>query len=370
MGAATQDRAVPGDAGPALAASLSAAPPAEQSLAKAPKWPRDGAWLNGRSSSGKIYSGKVSLIYFWDYTSINCLREIPLLKRLDETYHPYGFQLIWVHAPEFSFAKQKENIQKAVGRLKITQPVFLDNDFKLWEAFENRSWPTKYLIDEDGRILQSWVGEGRDQEAEYKIRLVLQGMKPQTVLPGFVMRGERELFDPKTCGYMTGETYLGHKRAGWWGGQIANRQWMEPENTMFFKDEGKRVERGFFAQGLWQNREDDFKHARETFGLDDYLGLNYIAHEVYVVAHQTNEKGLSRVYVTRDGEPIPPAYRGLDLREDPEGTYFLIAEPRLYYLIQNDTQELHELRLWTPSEGVAINSFSFANLCLSDLDMS
>lgn len=335
---------------------------------KAPKWPRGGIWLQEHPRVSKIYSEKVTLVYFWDYTSVNCMREIPVLKRLRETYRPHGFQLLWVHAPEFDFAKRQQNVARAVGRFKMSGPVYLDNEFKMWEAFGNRSWPTKYVVNHKGRIVHTQIGEGYYKPMEDMIRRALRQLDREQDLPDPIIGEERDRYDPAQCGPMTTETYTGYGRAGWWGGQIANRRWMAPGTTLMFHDRGKRVERGFFAHGLWQNREDDFLHGRDSEELTDYLGLSYVGREVYVVAHRAGGEEPSHVYVTRDEEPIPPGLQGLDLRENSRGTYFLLNEPRLYYLIQNEDLDPHELKIWPALKDVAVNSFSFANLCLADFE--
>ena len=35
----------------------------------------------------------------------------------------------------------------------------LDRDNTIWKAWENRFWPTIYLIDKSGRVRYGWEGE-------------------------------------------------------------------------------------------------------------------------------------------------------------------------------------------------------------------
>lgn len=359
-----------------LAACLAAPPSLEAAAAKdrpvkVPKFPRKGVWLNAEPlSSRKAFRDKITLVYFWDYTSVNSLRELNLLKRWHLRYQPYGFQMIFVHAPEFDFATEKNNVIKAIRRLEITYPVFLDNHFKLWEDYAVKSWPTKFLVNSDSHIVHSQVGEGGYLKTEEKIREEILALDPSVVLPASILENEEEKYNAERCGVMSPETYMGHKRAGWWGGEIANAKGVLPDQTVLFRDRGKRVERGFFAEGLWTNKEDHFEHARETMELEDYVGLLYLAHEVYaVINYAEGSEGVSRVYVTRDGIAVPPEHRGQDLREDAQGmTYLLVQEPRLYYLIAKEEPSPHEIRLWTQDKGLAVNSLAFSNQCLSDFD--
>ena len=352
-----------------LGADFSRAAEGKVKFEKAPAFPRKGIWLNTEPLSRKIYKDKLTLVYFWDYTSVNCLRQIGLLKRWSRQYYRYGFRTVWVHAPEFDFARRRDNVEQAVRRLKISGPVLLDNEFKLWDGFKTSSWPTKYLVDSGGRIVYSQVGEEGDLATEEKIREELKKTNPAVLLTAPVLQSEPQKFSIRSCGPMVSETYVGYKRSGWWGGQTAGRDWVPADRIVSFKDRGERVERGFFAEGLWANREDHLEHARDTNQLTDYVGILYIAHEVYGVAHRVGETGATRIYVSRDEQPVPFERRGADLHEDPQGgTYFLLQEPRLYYLIAQEDEDRHELKLSTHARGVAVNSFSFSNHCLSNFE--
>jgi hypothetical protein len=64
-----------------------------------------------------------------------------------------------VHAPEFSFEKKRENVEKASKDADITYPVVLDNDFTLWSAYNNHYWPAKYFIDKEGKVRHTHFGE-------------------------------------------------------------------------------------------------------------------------------------------------------------------------------------------------------------------
>lgn len=334
-----------------------------------PNFPGKGIWLNTTPLDQKVFKEKLTLVYFWDYASINCVREIGTLKQWHDLYHPYGLQQVWVHSPEFEFAKDRKNVEKALERFKVSFPVFLDNEFKLWEAYKVYSWPTKFLVDDQGRIVHTQTGEGQHLSTEAKIRELLAQINPGGILPDPAGKEETEKFDFEQCGMMSAETYTGYRKANWWGASIANRQWVPPNQTVAFKDRGERVERGFFVEGLWASREDYLEHVRKTESLTDYLGLVYMAHEVYTMADLPGAKREAKIYVTRDETPVPQEYRGADLKEDETGgTYFVIEEPRLYYLIANEDPQPHELKLWTKTSGVGIHSFSFSNRCLSDFE--
>lgn len=343
---------------------------AEEKIIKAPNFPKEGVWINHPGITKKDYKDKITLVYFWDYTSINCIREIGVIKNWYAKYSAFGLQMIWVHAPEFKFAQDEANVKAALERMDIPYPVFLDNDFKLWEAYKNQSWPTKHLLNEKGEIVFTQVGEEGYLATEENIRLGLQSRIAHTELPERLIHREMDKFSTEQCGYMTTETYTGYKRSNWWGGEVANRKWLTPDETIMFIDRGERVQRGFFIEGLWTNREDDMMHARDTNQADDYLGMIYVSSEVYVVASRAVKTAEPvRVYVTRDDLPLPLENRGVDIREDEfTRTYFELNDARLYFLIAKDDQEPHEIKFWTKDFGVSIHSFSFSNNCLSQFE--
>lgn len=341
----------------------------KEKIQKAPAFPRDGIWLTPHLPDKKFFEGKLTLVYFWDYNSINSIREIGILKKWDKLYHPFGFHMVWIHSPEFSFAARRENVAGAAHRLGIPYPIFLDNDFKLWEAYKVRSWPTKILVNRRREIIYSKAGEGGYVETEKEIRRLLKQLHKGVKLPAAAFQKETPKYSIQSCGLMSSETYLGYKKSEWWGAEIANKQWMPHDKPITFKDRGERVEHGFFAEGLWTAREDDMEHARNTKDLKDYVGMMYVANEVYAVIHQKGDSKDGRVYVTRDGEAVPREFRGRDLEEDNSGkTFVSLRSPRLHYLIAHDDEHFHELKLWTGAEGVAVNSFSFSNPCLSEFD--
>jgi hypothetical protein len=354
---------------PAIAKEVSSKKASAAAPKKFPAFPKEGKWLNvGLLKRKGNLKDKITLVYFWDYTSINSIREMKAIQEWKRIYKPYGFQVIWVHSPEFRIGADKTNLQKAIQRFDIEDPVFADSFFKLWDAADVRSWPTKILTDEKGQIVYTKNGEGQYFDTETQIRSHLKQLEPASVLPDPVYAQNVETYDPISCGDMTSETYLGNKKSSWWGAKLGNEQYASPNETLVFKDRGQRAERGFFLEGAWTNREEYMEHARYIEPLKDYTGMIYQAREVYVVA-ESAVKDPVKIYVTRDDKAVPPGYDGKDIKTDEKkNTYFELTEPRLYYLIEGDDSDLHEIKLWSSDPGVRFYSFSFSNYCLADFE--
>lgn len=333
---------------------------------KAPLFSKKQTWLQGELHGKKAFRNKITLIYFWEYATVNCIRELDLIHAFEARYAPFGFQVVFVHAPEFRFAFDSANVMKAVERLGVKAPVVLDNDASLWDAYHNRSWPTKHLVNSRGEIVYSSVGEGGYIDFETILREQIKLLNPKAFLPEREVFSEQDRFNIWECGEMSTEVYVGYKRANWWGVEISNEETGEFDQMTAYEDDGRRMERGVFLQGNWANREEYLEHGEG----DGYIGIIYLGTDVYGVLEYSGSKpGGSRVYFERDGEPVPAAYHGADMKFDEKGgSYVEVREPRLYYLIHGEDQQYHELMAFASDADVRFYLFSFSNRCLSEFD--
>ena len=77
------------------------------------------------------------------------------------------------HFPEFDRERDLDNLKEAIEEFEIKYPVVQDNDGLIWRAYNNRYWPSLYLIDKNGRIRYTHIGEGNYQETEAAIQSLL-----------------------------------------------------------------------------------------------------------------------------------------------------------------------------------------------------
>ena len=118
--------------------------------------------------------GKVVLLEMWTFGCINCQNVMPSLKEWHTKYKDQGLVIIGNHYPEFSFEEDLGNLKDAIKRNEIEYAVTQDNDGATWRAYQNRYWPTLYLIDKQGSIRYVHIGEGRYQETETNIQALLE----------------------------------------------------------------------------------------------------------------------------------------------------------------------------------------------------
>jgi thiol-disulfide isomerase/thioredoxin len=132
----------------------------EQVRVRAPEISGGRDWLNtDKPLSLAALKGKVVLLDFWTYGCINCIHIIPDLKKLEEKY-ARQLVVIGVHSAKFENEKQTENIRRIILRYEIEHPVYNDAEFKVWESYGVRAWPTQILIDPAGYVIGSVSGEG------------------------------------------------------------------------------------------------------------------------------------------------------------------------------------------------------------------
>lgn len=82
--------------------------------------------------------------------------------------------IIGNHYPEFDYERDLNKLTQAVEDLEITYPIAQDNSGETWQAYQNRYWPTLYLIDKQGNIRYTHIGEGAYQDTETAIRTLLE----------------------------------------------------------------------------------------------------------------------------------------------------------------------------------------------------
>jgi len=321
-----------------------------------------GEWLNTpHPLQLKALRGRAVLVDFWEYSCINCLRTLPYLREWHNRYASKGLTIIGVHSPEFPFGRERRQIEAAVQELQIEYPVLLDNDFKTWDAFANRFWPSKYLIDRDGYIRYQSHGEGGYGEFEQAIQAALREADRNVDLPPIMQALRAEDQPGAVCYRPMAELHAGLDR-----GALGNPEGYAGSVPMVYSLPKKGRNPGaFYAAGAWKAGGQFFAYEGQTEGI---LQVPYEAVEVNAVLSphvETIERMLHpetvSVEIWQDDLPLGEAAGG-DVTEDGR---VLVDRPRLYNLIRNAGFERHELTLRVKARGLALYAFSFTG-CVKD----
>lgn len=324
---------------------------------RAPEFGR-GQWLNvdhPLTLSG--LRGQAVLVDIWEYTCINCLRTLPYLHEWHRRYAGCGLTIIGVHTPEFRFGRERQQIEAAITELDIPYPVLMDDAFETWDAFANRYWPSKYLIDQRGYIRYQSHGEGGYDDFERAIQAVLHEENPLLDLPPVMQPLRAEDRPGAVCYRPTPELAAGLRY-----GALGNPQGYASGAPVFYTLPEERVPGAFYLEGAWQAGNEYLAFEGRAEGT---IRLPYEAVEVNAVLTphiDTVERMLHpqtvAIEIWQDDLPLPEARRGADVTA--EGRV-LIDRPRMYNLVRNAGFEQHELTLRVRTRGFAVYSFSFTS---------
>lgn len=326
------------------------------------------AWINSDPLTLQQLRGKVVLIDFWTYTCINCIRTFPYLKLWHSRYADDGLVILGIHTPEFEFEKDYDNVRQATVDNGIVWPVAQDNDFATWEAYHNRYWPAKYLIDQDGVVRYTHFGEGQYAETEEQIRqlLVAAGadLSDDLELPA------DQLLDPsfvnRADAVVTPELYAGYQRNvqsllfGLDPYIIQMDYYQSSDAVVEFDAPAALQPHYIYFNGSWAVGPEQITHARATADYSDYIALTYSAKSVNAVLTSASGDDY-RVRVTLDGEYLTAENRGADIQLGADGeSYLLVNEPRLYEIVDSPAYTSEkDLRLSSNSADFSLFAFTF-----------
>ena len=289
-------------------------------------------WLNSEPLTAEGLRRRAVLVDFWTYSCVNWLRTLPYLRAWHETYGSRGLVVVGVHAPEFGFEHDLDNVRSATSELGVCYPVVIDNDFTIWRSFENHYWPAVYLVDGEGRLRFHHFGEGAYKETERAIQRLL-GVDGETVRVNTGGLAEAADWDtlksPETyVGYARGERRSGDQRAD----ALALNDWA--------------------LAGEWSVGEE--AAVLDTVG--GSIGYRFQARDLNLVLAPPASGAPVRFVVRLDGQP-PGDTHGLDVDESGEGT---VSEPRMYQLVRQRggvAQSDFEITFLDPGVGAYVFTF-------------
>jgi hypothetical protein len=280
------------------------------------------AWLNSGPVTADVLQGRVVLVSFGTYTCINWIRSLPWVRAWADKYMDRGLAVIGVQTPEFDFEKDLDGVQVALHAMDVRYPVAVDNDYAVWQAFNNHYWPALYFIDAQGRIRHHRFGEGDYQQSERVLQMLLAqvdaDLDPSMAQPQ--PEGVELPADWDQLG--TPETYVGYDR------------------TEGFASPGGAVRDGRHRytapSSLGKNQwalSGDWRVGPVAIGLEEpggAISCTFHARDLHLVMRPARRQTTVAFQVRVDGNPPGPVH-GLDVDEDGHGT---VVDQRLYQLVR------------------------------------
>ncbi|MFU2327097.1 cytochrome c biogenesis protein DipZ [Pseudomonas sp. NFX98] len=289
--------------------------------------PLDGAvqWLNSPPLDAQALKGKVVLVDFWTYSCINCLRSLPYVKAWAEKYRDQGLVVIGVHAPEFAFERDIKNVTKAMKDLGINYPVAIDNEFKIWRAFNNEYWPAHYFADAQGRIRYHHFGEGAYDESERVIQQLLREAGAAKVSGGLInAKADGVQMAPDSNEVQSPETYVGYQRAEHFVPETA----LVPDKVAAYNPPAQLALNDWSLGGQWHV---DSERATAS-AADSRIVYRFHARDLHLVLGPGADGKPVRFKVLIDGK-TPGDDHGMDVAPDGSGT---VTDQRLYQLVRQN----------------------------------
>jgi len=123
---------------------------------------------------GKVFrladtKGTVRLVDFWATWCAPCREEIPMFKDLHALYGAKGFTLVGIAMDDEGVPTVKPFVEEA----KLPYVTLIGNE-AVAESFGGIvGFPSAFLIDRDGRIVDSWVGAVPRAVLEKRIQSLL-----------------------------------------------------------------------------------------------------------------------------------------------------------------------------------------------------
>jgi thiol-disulfide isomerase/thioredoxin len=280
-------------------------------------------WLNSQPLTAAGLRGKVVLIDVWTYTCINWLRQLPYVRAWAEKYKDRGLVVIGVHAPEFEFEKNLDNVRRAAKDLKVNYPIAIDNNYTIWRALKNQYWPALYFVDVQGRIRHHHFGEGEYEKSERIIQQLLADAGRDGIRRELVSVNARGVEAAADWGSLKSpENYVGHERTVNFaspGGAIL-------DNRKVYAAAARLRLNQWALSGNWTVQ----KQAIVLNQANGRIAYRFHARDLHLVMGPAARGASVRFRVLIDGKP-PGAAHGIDVDDKGNGT---VTEQRLYQLIR------------------------------------
>lgn len=124
----------------------------------------DGAteWFGGTQSHTEAeIAGHPTLIHFWSASCGICKENLPRIAQWREEKKDQGLRVVGIHMPRYEADTDVEIVRDLINKFEISEPVAVDNEHKLKDAFQNDHGyvPAYYLFDATGKLKSFAAGE-------------------------------------------------------------------------------------------------------------------------------------------------------------------------------------------------------------------
>jgi len=131
------------------------------------------AWINGRPSEDDLH-GLPVVVSFWSQSCYLCHQSAEAFARLRDRFAARGVAFVSVHQPRSEAELDVAAVtQDALGEMRLTQPVAIDNDHAIAERFGNQFVPAVYVFNRRHELRHFQAGGKGADRIETAIQRVI-----------------------------------------------------------------------------------------------------------------------------------------------------------------------------------------------------
>jgi thiol-disulfide isomerase/thioredoxin len=119
-------------------------------------------WFGGTQAHAESeVAGHPTLVHFWSMSCGICKDNLPRVGQWRDEKRAQGLRVIGIHMPRYETDTDVDQVRELIGKHGITEPVAVDNEHKLKDAFHNDNGyvPAYYLFDAEGKLKSFAAGE-------------------------------------------------------------------------------------------------------------------------------------------------------------------------------------------------------------------
>ncbi|CRK80655.1 TlpA disulfide reductase family protein [Neobacillus massiliamazoniensis] len=133
-------------------------------------------WLNGEVTKSDLIGEKPTLIHFWSISCHLCKEAMPQVNQFRDDFKD-KLNVVAVHMPRSENDLNIDEIKQVAAEHGITQPIFVDSNHKLTDAFQNQYVPAYYVFDRNGMLRHFQAGGSGMKMLEKRVNRVLDELE-------------------------------------------------------------------------------------------------------------------------------------------------------------------------------------------------
>ena len=131
----------------------------------------------GNTHTLSDYKGKTVFLNFWATWCSPCRAEMPDIQKLYEEFQQEDVVILGVAAPNLGREKSEEGIKGFLEENGYTYPVVMDTEAEAFQAYGINSFPTTFMIDNDGNVFGYIPGQLSEETMRDIIRQTMDGKR-------------------------------------------------------------------------------------------------------------------------------------------------------------------------------------------------